>query len=116
MSYIASGTGNTHLVDERFRITVSGDAQRATLAVLADNLDMCDAGQFSIACTALLATGQPELFLDLYAVEHIPSTVVAEVLKLYEAAESHNRRLVVACREMASRVLDSLLAGSIELV
>jgi anti-anti-sigma regulatory factor len=104
------------LTDERFRITVNPEQQRATLAVLTDRLDMPDGGPFSAACTELLESGQPELFLDLYAVEHIPSTVVAEVLKLYESALARGMRLRVACRELASRVLNSLLSGSIELV
>ncbi len=84
--------------------------------MLTDSLSMADGAPFSVACTELLETGQSELFLDLYAVKHVPSTVVTEVLKLCDSARARGLRMRVACKEMASRILHSLLSGSIELV
>ncbi len=100
--------------ESRFVLTVDRAEKRAVLAVVTVSLQMEDSGSFAAACSQLLDSGQLNLTIDLSSVEHVPSSVLSEVVRIHEIALGDGRRLTVTCSRMAGRILSAFSVSTLQ--
>lgn len=101
--------------ESRFMLTVDAEAGRAVLAVVSGSLPVEDAPQFDAALQRLTASECDSLAIDFGPVGHLPSPLVAAIVRAHIRAASRGRRLNVRCSHVLAQVLRQVLGEAIDI-
>lgn len=101
-------TGDPPMPETAYRVTAVPEKSAALLSVLRNALEMTDREWFLAGCRELLASGQPNLVIDLRGLRRIFSVFIGSVLDVNARARSEGRRLTVLTSEPVAQVFRSV--------
>ncbi len=99
----------------KFPVSLDVEGQKAELIVNAKHLETRDAGEFEAACGKLLDTGQPELAIDVRAVETIQSILIGEIAKTKVIAGEAGRKFRLVANKKIADIFRMILANLVEI-
>ena len=99
----------------KFPVSLDVEGRKATLTVNAKHLETRDAEEFEAACGKLLDTGQPQLAIDVRAVETIQSVLIGEIAKTKVIASESGRKFRLVANRKIADIFRMILADLVEI-
>ena len=93
------------------RLTSVPERGSAVLQVMRDSLEMGDREAFLSACRELLATGQPQLVIDMRSLRRIFSVFVGSVMDVNARAHAQGLNLTVLATESVASLFRAVVGA-----